>query len=146
MRLALAEPSGSLLVDRSRDGVLELARIGANGKRARSFGKGGIAKVHLPSGGWVEPVAVDDSGRILLAGYVGGKQGAFVVGRLLPDGKPDASLGEGGWLVSPAPGSFEVGSTAATLDPQGRLVVAAAGTNRGQSKNGYLLARFLLGP
>jgi uncharacterized delta-60 repeat protein len=145
LRLALAEPSEALLVDREKQGLLELARLRPNGKRAQGFGDGGIAKVHLPSRAAVKPVAIDGSGRILLAGYVGGNHGSIVVGRLLPDGKQDPGFGEGGWLVSATPEAFEIGSTAAALDPQGRLVVAAAGTAAGQ-KNAYLLARFLLGP
>lgn len=69
------------------------------------------------------------------------------VGRLLPDGSVDTSFGDGGWIVAPAPDRFKVGSTAGALDPQGRLLVAAAGSAAPEgSGNGYLLARFLLGP
>jgi uncharacterized delta-60 repeat protein len=148
LRLAVVEPSGALLVDAGHGRTLEVARIGAKGRRVESFGRQGIAKVQVPpgSGGQVKPVAVDGSGRILLAGYVGKAHSAFVVGRLLADGRPDPGFGNGGWLVVPVPDSFEVNSTAATLDPQGRLIVAAAGTSKGQNKNGYLVARFLLGP
>lgn len=148
LRLALVEPSGRLLVDAAQGQALEVARIRPDGSRAPNFGKQRIAKVRVPAGaeGTVKPVAVDGSGRILLAGYVGKAQSAFVVGRLLSNGTPDRGFGDGGWLIAPVPDSFEVGSIAAALDPQGRLLLAAAGTSAGQSKNGYLLARFLLGP
>ena len=63
----------------------------------------------------------------------------------------DPSYGGGGWsltapgtLEGPVPGSFEIGSIAASLDPAGRLLVAAAGTEPGENENSYLVARFLL--
>jgi hypothetical protein len=101
----------------------------------------------LPGGNdsHVGPVAVDTRGRIILAGYIGEKHSSLVVGRLLPDGRQDENFGEGGWIITPVPDSFEVKSTAATIDPQGRLLVAAGVTAQGQHENGYLLARFLLG-
>ena len=147
LRLALVEPSGASIVYRYRGRNLDLARIGANGGRSRSFGQHGLAVVRLPPGAafGVRPVAVDGSGRILLAGYTGGGHSTIVIGRVLPDGRLDASFGEGGWLTPPVPGSFEIGSLAAALDPAGRLLIAAAGAQAGENEHSYLLARFLLG-
>jgi uncharacterized delta-60 repeat protein len=145
--LALVEPSGASIVYRYQGRELDLERIGATGRRSRNFGRHGLASLRLPAGAdfGVRPVAVDGSGRILLAGYTGGRHSSFVVGRVRANGKPDAGLGEGGWLTSPVPDSFEIGSLAAALDPAGRLLVAAAGARPGESKNSYLVARFLLG-
>jgi uncharacterized delta-60 repeat protein len=148
-RLALVEPSGALLVERFHRRLLELARVPTAGGRDRRFGEGGVAKVRLPAGAGfqVEPAAVEASGRILLVGFTGERHSAVVVGRLLPDGGLDTGFGEGGWIAVPARGSFKVKSTAAALDPQGRLLVAAAGTAAPEGAgNGYLLARFLVGP
>jgi uncharacterized delta-60 repeat protein len=148
-RLALVEPSGAVLVGGFDSGLLELARVPTTGGRDKGFGKGGLAKIQLPPGAGfkVHPVAVDSAGRILLVGSLGRKHSALVVGRLLPDGRIDTSFGEGGWIVAPVDVPFKIRSTAAALDPQGRLLVAAAGTSRPEgSGNGYLLARFLLGP
>jgi len=147
--LALVEPSGALLIEGFRGRQRELARILPTGARDKGFGRAGLARVRLPRGMafGVRPVAVDAAGRILLVGYSGTHHGTVVVGRLLANGRLDPSFGEGGWIVTPVPDHFAVGSTAASLDPQGRLLVAAAGTGApADAGNGYLLARFLLGP
>jgi hypothetical protein len=68
----------------------------------------------------------------------------LAVDRLLPDGRPDRSLGDGGWILDRVPGTDEVGVNTAALDPQGRLLLAATITAPGQTEGGYLLARFLL--
>jgi uncharacterized delta-60 repeat protein len=147
--LGLVEPSGPLLVERFEGRRLELARMTIRGGRDSGFGEGGVAKILLPPGAayQVRPVAVDGAGRILLVGFLGRRHSALVVGRLLPDGSLDTSFGEGGWIVAPVAAPFRIESTAAALDPEGRLLVAAAGAGRPEaSGNGYLLARFLLGP
>jgi hypothetical protein len=101
-------------------------------------------------------VAADAEGRILIAGFLGRdepyldakgpKHPSLAVARLLPDGRMDPSFGEGGWIITGAPEPLEVTSTAATLDPQGRLLLAATVTAPDQTEGGYLLARYLLGP
>ena len=147
LRLGLVEPRGASIVYGYQGRKIDLARIGANGRRSRGFGRHGLAALPLPPGAAsaVRPVAVDANGRILLVGHTGGRHSALVIGRVLPDGRLDAGFGDGGWLTSPVPGSFEIGALAASLDPTGRLLVAAGGIQLGESENSYLVARFLLG-
>jgi uncharacterized delta-60 repeat protein len=145
--LGLVEPSGASIVYRYQGQKIDLTRIGASGGRSRGFGQHGLAALRLPPGAAsrARPVGVDASGRILLAGSTGGRLSRLVIGRVLPDGRLDTGFGEGGWLTSPVPRSFEIGSITASLDPAGRLLVAAAGARSSESENSYLVARFLLG-
>jgi hypothetical protein len=152
-------PSGAMVLDHRSGRMLEVVRIGLSGRLDKGFGYRGIARIRLPgAGAHVRPVGVDGKGRIVLAGVVG-KNGAFpvqsskiarpptlTVGRLLRDGRLDRSLDAGGWILDRVPGTDEVGVNTASLDPQGRLLLAATITAPGQSQGGYLLARFLLGP
>lgn len=73
LNLAVLEPSGAMILSYRRDQTLSVARLRRDGRRDESFGKGGMAKVHLPLevGFHVRPVAVDARGRILLAGFIG---------------------------------------------------------------------------
>ncbi|MFT3865510.1 MAG: hypothetical protein QM729_14660 [Solirubrobacterales bacterium] len=159
LKFDFVTPSGAMILSHLSGRTLEVVRVGLSGRPDGSFGNHGTAEVRLPvaAGAHVRPVAVDAKGRIVLAGVVGAN-GAYpvlsskisrpptlAVGRLLPDGRPDRSLGDGGWILDPVPGTDEVGVSTASLDPQGRLLLAATITAPGQAEGGYLLARFLLG-
>lgn len=157
--LDFVTPSGAMVLSHRSGRALRVVRIGLSGRPDGSFGDHGTAKVRLPvaAGANVHPVAVDAAGRIVLAGVVGAngafpvlsskvtRPPTFAVGRLLPDGRLDRSVGDDGWILDRVPGSDEVGVTAAALDPKGRLLLAATITAPGKTKGGYLLARFLLG-
>ena len=154
--LALVEPSGATILTRSGGDVLELRRRGPEGRPDRSFGRDGLAKLPLPGarGAKVEPVAVDAEGRILMAGSIGVQEersrhkgrSAIVVGRLLPDGRPDPSFGEGGWIFTRLEPGVELEGGAAALDPSGRLLVSGVTRTSSEALAGYVLARYLLGP
>jgi uncharacterized delta-60 repeat protein len=154
--LALAEPSGATILARTDRKVLELRRRGPKGRPDRSFGRDGLAKLPLPGarGASVSPVATDPQGRILMAGSIGvqderGRQkgrSAIVVGRLLPDGRPDPSFGEGGWIFTRLEPRVELEGIAAALDPSGRLLVSGVTRSSSKALAGYVLARYLLGP
>jgi hypothetical protein len=102
-----------MILSNRHDQTLSVIRLFPNGRRDMRFGQGGVARVHLPFevGLHVKPAALDRSGRILLAGFIGSpiaesamrqpKHSAFVVARLLPSGKPDLGFGNRGW-VTPA--------------------------------------------
>jgi uncharacterized delta-60 repeat protein len=147
LTLAFVAPSGAMFLQGSAGRDLELIRVGLGGRRDKSFGNGGMAKIRPPSptGAHAKAVGVDAKGRILLAGFIGPKNPSLVVGRLLPDGRLDRSFGKGGWIRDRVPGSLEVGATTAALDRRGRLLLATTVTAPGKTSGGYLLARFLLG-
>jgi hypothetical protein len=159
LEFAFVTPSGAMILSHLAGRTLRVVRIGLSGRPDSSFGDHGTTEVQLPAaaGAHIRPVGVDAKGRIVLAGLIGAN-GAFpvlsskiarpptlAVGRLLADGDLDRSVGNGGWILDRVPGTDEVGVSTASLDPQGRLLIAATVTAPGQAEGGYLLARFLLG-
>jgi uncharacterized delta-60 repeat protein len=159
LSFAFVTPAGAMVLSHHSGRTLQVVRVGLSGRPDIGFGDHGTAKVHLPivAGAHIRPVGVDAKGRVVLAGVVGAN-GAYpalsskiarpptlAVGRLLSDGRVDRSFGKGGWIFDRVPGTVDVGVNAASLDRQGRLLLAATVTAPGQSQGGYLLARFLLG-
>ena len=156
--LSFVAYSGAIFLADQHRRTLRIIRLRPSGSLDIGFGRGGAAGVRLPVavGNHVRPVAADAEGRVLLAGFLGrdepfgGAKGpkhpSLAVARLLPDGRMDPSFGEGGWIITAVPAPLEVTSTAATLDPQGRLLLTASITAPDQAQGGYLLARYLLGP
>lgn len=74
-------------------------------------------------------MVIQPDGKIVLAGRTSPQAGA--VARLLPDGSPDPSFGEGGFIVDRRLPGFR----ALALQPDGNIVAAAVG--------GFQLARYL---
>jgi uncharacterized delta-60 repeat protein len=122
------------------------ARLLADGSPDPAFAGGGIANPPIPwLGASASAVAVDDDGRIILAGTVFDfiATHAWEALRLLPDGSIDDSFGDAG-LVEVPPGGGGRGDalTDMTLDPQGRIVLA--GTLRPFGDESWIgLARLL---
>jgi uncharacterized delta-60 repeat protein len=152
--LALVEPSGgTVLVNTLRD-RLELTRLGPGGGVVKTFGHRGVEKLSRPGPrhASVMPVGVDSQGRILMAGSIGAQEergkvkgrSALVVGRLLPNGRPDPTFGEGGWIFTRLAPGVELEGAAGSLDSQGRLLVAGVTRTSREALAGYILARYLL--
>src|SRR5205814_633265 len=86
-------------------------------------------------------VAIDDAGRIVVAGYADEGLGAvtdyeFAVVRLTPEGKLDGSFGTGGikLLSIPVPGGLLTSNdkaSAVAIDPTDKSIVVAGATNSG---------------
>jgi uncharacterized delta-60 repeat protein len=119
---------------------MSVARLGADGALDTSFGPShdGWAFVGFDQGGTLEDavaaLAVDDAGRLLLAGYFRNVNGLNDIGlaRLLPDGQPDTSFGSQG-RVQIDLGVFrdEITHSISALADGGILVGAVAFTNGG---------------
>jgi uncharacterized delta-60 repeat protein len=151
LHLGFVEPSGAMVLSARRGRTLEVARVRADGSRD------GRARIHLPVdvGLHLTPAAVDGRGRILLAGFVGSpdgspakgqpKRSSFVVARLLRDGALDRSFGNHGWIFSRFPRALEVTSEQATLDPQGRLLLAGTVDSPRHRDGAFAVARYLPG-
>lgn len=152
--VALTEPSGGAILTRASKHLLELRRRTPSGAKDRSFGHDGLEKLPLPGAreASVHPVAIDSQGRILMAGAINSQRGrskpqarsALVVGRLLPDGHPDPTFGERGWILTRLAPGVALEGAGATLDPTGRLLVAGVTRAPGETRSGYVLARYLL--
>jgi uncharacterized delta-60 repeat protein len=153
--LALVEPSGGTVLAYSTRHQIELLRLGPGGAKVKSFGRQGVETLARPGprGAMVWPAAVDSQGRILTVGSIGvqeergkGRKGrsALVVGRLLPNGRPDPSFGEGGWIFTRLAPGAELEGAVGSLDSQGRLLVTGVTRASREAPSGYVLARYLL--
>jgi hypothetical protein len=153
--LALVEGSGGTVLAYSTRHELELVRLGPSGAKVKSFGRQGVETLPRPGarGAMVWPAAVDSQSRILMVGSIGvqeergkAKKGrsALVVGRLLANGRPDPSFGEGGWIFTRLASGVELEGAAGSLDSQGRLLVTGVTRTSREALAGYVLARYLL--
>ncbi len=102
-----------------------------------TFGHGGITTTSFPLPDALSQATsevVDSTGRIIVAGYYNDAQNnqRVVLARYNPDGSLDTSFGQGGLVYTPIdatplfPPIPETVSLA--IDPQGRILVAGAGT------------------
>jgi uncharacterized delta-60 repeat protein len=99
--LAVA-PDGRIVVGSTDEGDLVLVRLNADGSPDASFGKGGVAKVHLSAPVDRVRVAVQADGRIVvgaepLSGYGGD---AVLIARFTEQGAPDPSFRDGNPLIT----------------------------------------------
>ena len=117
-----------------------VARFDENGAIDASFGTLGAVNNLFGSGsGRVFGVAVQEDGRILIAGASADDHVQFVVGRLETSGALDASFGENGLVFTQFDG--KAGDAAAiALQPNGRILAA------GSSDYAFALARYTADP
>jgi uncharacterized delta-60 repeat protein len=129
--------------------AVAIARFGEDGVLDAGFGQGGFATsaVDLPGGPHyyltVGSVAVDEMGRLLVAGMIRREECLIVegsgrtrkvceerdeplVGRFNPDGTPDPTFGRGGFLKVEHPGGEELfgGAEEVSALPGGAVLVA----------------------
>jgi uncharacterized delta-60 repeat protein len=111
-----------------------LRRYLPNGEIDGQFGNGGDVVLHTPGYGFSELAALPD-GRVLVAGTTGtgGNDGDFVAVRLLADGSPDPSFGDGGRVTVGFPGFELLGGMAPTGDG-GVLLAGGGGDEAGHSE------------
>jgi uncharacterized delta-60 repeat protein len=100
-----------------------VARFNSNGHLDRSFSDNG--RLRLPRFGRHDvamAVALDEQGRILIAGQAGAGAAIF---RLNPSGERDRTFGEDGSVYVPARGGFN----SIAIDSRGRIVAASSDGN-----------------
>jgi uncharacterized delta-60 repeat protein len=121
------------------DPAIAAARFTSSGFLDTSFGNGGLATLQAGSGEAVNDVAVDSSGRVIVAGQLGVTTGGttlpqFMVARFDINGQPDSTFGAGdtfavGDGVETFPvGVGESGANSVALDSNNRIVVGGFGT------------------
>ena len=110
------------------DGSQDLAvvRLNADGSLDATFGIGGVVLVSVAADATDEgrAVAVDDLGRVVVAGYTNGVNGMndFLVVRLNADGSPDSSFATDGVLTADFSSNDQ--AMAMTLAGDGSIVLA----------------------
>jgi uncharacterized delta-60 repeat protein len=134
------QPDGKVVVagyatySSTGDTDFAVTRLNANGLIDYDFGYLGRKTIAFDLGGgnndWATAVAIDDQGRIVVAGTVerGGGNYDFGICRLNPDGSIDTTFGINGRSVA----AFDLGgakadfANAMVIDPQGRILVAGS--------------------
>lgn len=112
--------------------VLTVARYSAEGVLDASFGSGGQVTVEIgTSSSGARDIAVDQSGRIVVAGFSHVPSpwgetfnGAITIARLTDDGVLDADFGDGDGVVTTSIPYSTLGPSAMALDDAGRIIVA----------------------
>ena len=143
----VADSRGRLIEAGGANEAAVVVRYLPGGRLDPSFSGDGKAYIR----GWASPdrphlvqaqaVAVQRSGKIVVVGHLrfGGLNPAcFVIARLLPDGRPDSTFGQGGRVRDCHTGSdaFAVG-----FQRRGRLIVAGTGKRRAGRRLG-VVARY----
>ena len=116
--------------------VLVPSAATAAGDLDTSFGGDGKVTTTYPDGSAASAVALQPDGKIVIAGWVGGR---FAVARYLPDGTLDADFGNEGLVTTPL-GALGDEASAVALQPDGRIV--ATGTD---NRERLVVIRYLPG-
>ena len=124
--------------------AIALARYNRDGSLDKTFGEGGKVATYVGRRQFVivDAVAIDSSGRIVVAGTRETATSAFLVARYKPNGRLDPTFGNGGKVTTHIAGDFGHG-LAVAIDPAGRIIVAgyACGSIYGGSTC-FALARY----
>ena len=111
-----------------------IARYNVNGSLDTSFSGDGRATVDFPGGdAFGQAVALQDGGKILVAGYIGELGVQIALARLNSDGSLDTSFGAGGRATLVVPGTTSINATDVFPMPDGRIVVAGTGFDGAKS-------------
>ena len=120
--------------------LLAVVRLLSNGSPDSSFAGSGTLKVEVGTRARGLAVALQDDGKIVVAGYaaVSGSE-RFVVVRLLANGLRDPDFGTDGVVTTPF-GMRDARAQAVVVQPDGRIVVA--GWARNTANRDVALARY----
>ncbi len=116
-----------------------VARYNSDGSLDNTFSDDGRFFADIDGPTEARDVAIDSSGRIVVAGYTGGE---VAVVRLNGNGTPDTSFGGDGTVTadpSPEPNEAGGGAHALVLQPDGKIVV---GGDVGSTRFDFSLMRF----
>jgi uncharacterized delta-60 repeat protein len=128
------ERDGRIVATGLVEGFVAIARYRTDGTLDASFGRDGlVAARYRSSQTGAEGVAVDERGRILVAGSASDR--SWLLARFSPGGRLDPGFGRDGWATVNF-GFGEEGARDLALTPRGRIVVAGTGDAR------FALARF----
>ena len=116
-----------------------VARYSEDGSLDGSFGNGGVVTTDFPDRSVAQDVAIDKSGRIVVAGRASSPgHRKFALARYLPDGELDPAFSHDGETITTFGSAKEVqAANGVAVDRTGRIV--AAGYARGK----FALARYL---
>lgn len=102
-----------------------VVRLNTDGSYDSNFGTGG--KVQIPFSGsesFVESMAVQDDGKIVLGGYTVGGAKDFALARINSDGSLDTSFGVNGKVVTDLLVSYSTIIKDILIEPDGKIIVS----------------------
>jgi uncharacterized delta-60 repeat protein len=117
-----------------------VARYTTTGALDPSFGTGGIVQIPAITAGVASAVAIDGSGRIVVAGHSFAEGTDIALARFLPSGVLDTSFGHSGTMTTHIGASSVEFGNGVVVDGNGRIVVAGT-TDYGQVER-FTLVRY----
>jgi uncharacterized delta-60 repeat protein len=133
---------GGYTIDEGGDFDFALARYQGSGRLDRSFGSQGLVTTDLGGDEVVHAIALQDDGRILVAGDAGTANGDdfdFAVMRYTGTGQPDSTFGDGGSIVTAFGPDHDVAQAVAVQEDGKVVLVGYADTGAGFD---FALARY----
>ena len=118
--------------------AMAVARYTSAGRLDPGFGSAGLVQTTCPGGATGLAVAVDGSGRVLVAGSSGND---IALARYTPAGQLDPTFGSAGRVITAFAG-LEVSGDALVLLPDGGIVVAGGATRNDGTGGGFVLVRY----
>jgi len=151
------QPDGRILVATTVDGTAAatasfgLVRLLANGAADTGFGRGGGATASFTNFlNTPYALALQGDGRIVVAGNASSADATlseFALARFMPDGRLDASFGQGGKVTTNFVGVKLGGvsniATAVLVQPDGRIVAGGGASDCAHCPHRLALARYL---
>jgi uncharacterized delta-60 repeat protein len=131
--------SGVALLALCALGVSSAAYLPLAGNLDLGFGSDGVVTHSLGSGEYpaITAIAVQPDAKIVVAADAAPGDRGFLLARYLPDGTPDPSFGQGGYVETEPPAATYARAKAVALQADGKIVVAGV-SDRGQ----FTLARY----
>jgi uncharacterized delta-60 repeat protein len=130
IRDLVIQPDGRIVTVGASENACTFARFQANGIPDNSFGVGGKMQPQLPGASTASAVVLQLDGRLLISGSVvitnGGSD--LMMMRLLADGTPDSSFGNGGLAYTDFNGKTDTGTQLVLLQDGRILQVGQANT------------------
>ena len=139
------QPDGKIVVAGHTivNGVSNMAivRLNPSGTLDNSFGTGGKVVINIhPSGSWLQAVALQNDGKIVVGGSCGNSsQVNFAILRFLTNGNPDPGFGTNGVVTA----NVDTYSYLKDLLIQGDGKIIVAGEAADVASSDYAVARFL---
>ena len=135
------DSSGRIVVVGGSGDDFGLVRYNADGSLDTTFGTGGMVITDFwGNSDCATAVAIDASGRLLVAGYASdGSDDDFALARYNSDGTLDTSFGTGGKITTDFAGNNDQ-ANAMAIDSNGRIVIAGRASVDGN--NDFAVARY----
>ncbi len=135
---------GKILAAGSANGNFALARYSADGKLDTTFGTGGKATASVTSSSFPVNVALQPSGKIVLAGtsFAGAGNGDFMLAHYTTSGALDTTFGTSGKAITNfGTGYADTGGDVAVQN-DGKILVVGSSIQKSTNSSDFALARY----